>query len=61
MVDELIELLTEQLMEQYPDAKVEYKGGYWDVTMDAGIGTIVESYRHKNGKLIHFATIETED
>ncbi len=56
------ETVTKLLQKRFPSAKVEYVlDGYWNVTMDAGLGEIVESYRMENGKLIHFATIEMED
>ena len=55
------EKITKILKERFPMAKVEYVlDGYWDVTTDAGMGTIVDSYKLVNGKLIHFATVEIE-
>lgn len=56
------EKITNILRDRFPTAKVEYVlDGYWNVTIDAGYGEIVESYRLENGKLIHFATLELED
>lgn len=56
------EKITKILKERFPMAKVEYVlDGYWDVTMDAGMGTVVDSYRLVDGKLIHFASVEMDD
>lgn len=58
----LTETFVKVLENRFPEAKVSYNlDGYWDVTIDADIGTIIESYRLENGKLIHFATLELED
>ena len=55
------EEVTEALQKAFPGSTVEDMIGYWDVTTDAGLGTVVESYKLQNGKLVHFATVEMED
>ncbi len=56
-----VEEVTAVLEKMFPGATVKDMIGYWDVTMDAGIGTVIESYKLLNGKLVHFATLEMED
>ena len=56
------ETVKKVLQKRFPNAKVEYNlDGYWDVIYDAGIGTVIDSFKLEKGKLINFATIEIED
>jgi len=56
------EEVTEALQKRFPGSTSRWNAdGYWDVTTDAGLGTVVESYKLQNGKLVHFATLEMED
>jgi hypothetical protein len=55
------EEVTEALQKAFPGSTVEDMISYWDVTTQLVDYSIVESYKLQNGKLVHFATVETED